>query len=467
MKRVETSAGVEVTIYIDRLFEHRLFTAGENNTLHVMDTKDRVAILRVGAPLNGDKGPRVQYHLGDHLGSAALVVGGADASAKGIQNREEFFPYGETSFGSFSRKKYRYIGRERDEESGLNYHGARFYAAHLARWAGCDPSGRIDATNLFVAMRANPFKYLDWDGLNSDVNGTPSPPQSLPPADAPVQSEVAGFTNEPNDKKTDANNPRVRAKVAFPNSNTVVRRTNGRGKIVDNYPETLGFKATDPSANIRPSTHALNEHGGKSQLIAVSELEFGAPNIEGDRYWIDLDKTSEAGGRYISPSEVAADFDARVAEGTLHPERAGTYKAANEKEGFLEGKVPGRAVESSTTRGLKAAGGFLFVYGVYNTTENMCAAIRESGRTQSARPVLEQGARETGGWAGAVLGAESGAAIGASFGIETGPGAVLTALLGSILGGSLGYAGVDLALDAHSSEEKEFQSRVMSAAMGF
>ncbi len=43
-------------------------------------------------------------------------------------NREEYSPYGETTFGSFARKRYRYTRRERDEESGLYYHGARYYA---------------------------------------------------------------------------------------------------------------------------------------------------------------------------------------------------------------------------------------------------------------------------------------------------------------------------------------------------
>ncbi len=56
-------------------------------------------------------------------------------------NREEFTPYGETSFGSYARKRYRYTGQERDEESGLAYHGARYLLAWTARWATCDPIG--------------------------------------------------------------------------------------------------------------------------------------------------------------------------------------------------------------------------------------------------------------------------------------------------------------------------------------
>ena len=46
------------------------------------------------------------------------MIGGVTRRSDFI-NREEYFPYGETSFGSFARKRYRFTGKERDEESGL------------------------------------------------------------------------------------------------------------------------------------------------------------------------------------------------------------------------------------------------------------------------------------------------------------------------------------------------------------
>ena len=41
-----------------------------------------------------------------------------------------------------SGKRYRYTGKERDEETGLYYHGARQYAAWLGRWTRADQAGR-------------------------------------------------------------------------------------------------------------------------------------------------------------------------------------------------------------------------------------------------------------------------------------------------------------------------------------
>lgn len=98
---------VEVTHYLDAVFEHHRWgsgaQAGENNHLHMMDDKQRIALVRLGAAHPDDRGPAVQFHLGDHLGSSNVVVdlGGA------LVNREECTPYGETGFGSFARKRYR------------------------------------------------------------------------------------------------------------------------------------------------------------------------------------------------------------------------------------------------------------------------------------------------------------------------------------------------------------------------
>ena len=103
--------------------------------MHVMDNQSRVAIVREGLRHPDDGGEKVEYHLGDHLGSSSVVIGGNDEKASSFINHEEFYPYGETSFGSFGRKRYRFTGKERDEESGLYYHGARYYSSWLVRWA--------------------------------------------------------------------------------------------------------------------------------------------------------------------------------------------------------------------------------------------------------------------------------------------------------------------------------------------
>jgi RHS repeat-associated protein len=166
----------ETTVYIDGLFEHHSWKEGsepmqENNRLHVMDDQRRIAIIRVGEKPPEDKGPAVQYHLGDHLGSGSLVV---DNSGDWI-NREEYTPYGETSFGSFARKRYRFTGKERDEESGLYYHGARYYAPWLSKWVSCDPAGMVDGLDLYIYVTDNPLRLVDTYG--TQYEDAPPPPE--------------------------------------------------------------------------------------------------------------------------------------------------------------------------------------------------------------------------------------------------------------------------------------------------
>ncbi|HYJ82982.1 MAG TPA: toxin TcdB middle/C-terminal domain-containing protein, partial [Allosphingosinicella sp.] len=111
----------------------------ERETLHVMDDKQRIALVEtrtVGtAAIDPAPGQLVRYQLGNHLGSASLEL---DDKAQ-IVSYEEYAPYGSTTYQAVratteTPKRYRYTGKERDEESGFYYHGARYYAPWLARW---------------------------------------------------------------------------------------------------------------------------------------------------------------------------------------------------------------------------------------------------------------------------------------------------------------------------------------------
>jgi RHS repeat-associated protein len=182
---------VEVTVYIDGVFEYQRIVQGgvtrENNTLHVMDNQSRIALVRVGNPFPGDTTPAAKFHLSDHLDSSSVVV---DDVGNWV-NREEYTPYGETSFGSFARKRYRFTGKERDEESGLNYHGARYYAPWLGKWISCDPAGTVDGLNLYTYVADNPIRLRDSSGLQSSEQGS----AGGVPSSSPTPSETTGTTS--------------------------------------------------------------------------------------------------------------------------------------------------------------------------------------------------------------------------------------------------------------------------------
>ena len=83
----------------------------------------------------------IRYQYDNHLGSASLEL---DQNAA-IISYEEYHPFGTTSYRSgrteteVAQKRYKYVGKERDEETGLYYYGARYYAAWLCRFVSVDP----------------------------------------------------------------------------------------------------------------------------------------------------------------------------------------------------------------------------------------------------------------------------------------------------------------------------------------
>ena len=145
----------------------------ERETLHVMDDKQRIALVETqtienGNPVNAPV-PVQRYQLGNHLGSASVELDEDGA----LISYEEYHPYGTTAFqagrsaAEVSLKRYRYTGKERDEESGFNYHGARYYAPWLGRWTSCDPSGLNTEMNLYVFCSNNPASRWDDTGFES------------------------------------------------------------------------------------------------------------------------------------------------------------------------------------------------------------------------------------------------------------------------------------------------------------
>ena len=160
VRRNGAAALDESTVYLGNLAEYHRWAGGTNDLLHVLDGTNRVALLRSGPPRPRDTSPEVTYELADHLGSSSLSV---DSNLAWIK-REEYFPYGETSFGGFSRKRYRFTGMERDEESGLSYHAARYYAPARCRWTSADAVVGHETFNRYAYCRGRPITAIDPNG---------------------------------------------------------------------------------------------------------------------------------------------------------------------------------------------------------------------------------------------------------------------------------------------------------------
>ena len=172
----QATAGAIPTIKEERIYigeyehykKHNGTDAGlERVSLSLMDAGHRFAMIETRNTIDdGTEKQLVRYQFHNHLGSAALEL---DATGRVI-SYEEYHPYGTTAYLAKNAaikavaKRYRYTGMERDEETGLEYHSARYYLPWLGRWSNTDPMGIEDALNLYGYSKNNPVKFTDENG---------------------------------------------------------------------------------------------------------------------------------------------------------------------------------------------------------------------------------------------------------------------------------------------------------------
>jgi len=155
-------------IYLEGLEIYRRHTGGEfeRQTLHLSHDDQRIALVEKRTRgVDGGPAQLIRFQIGDHLNSVRLEL---DDAAQ-LLSYEEYTPYGSTSHQAAdsrlaTARRYRYSGKERDEPTGLYYHGARYYAPWLGRWTSCDRAGMIDGVNLYTFARNNPMRFSDPTG---------------------------------------------------------------------------------------------------------------------------------------------------------------------------------------------------------------------------------------------------------------------------------------------------------------
>jgi RHS repeat-associated protein len=218
----------------------------ERETLHVMDDKQRVALVETRKQgSDGSPAQLTRYQFGNHLGSACLEL---DDQAQ-IISYEEYYPYGSTSYEAVRNqneipKRYRYTGMERDEESGLEYHSVRYYAPWLGRWTACDPIGLRVEANLYAYANSNPIRFLDREGEQ--------------PADAGVTCYRSAGVDGPCELEIPASPPAP----STPRQEQALRAG-----------EKVGEAYGDFDAGLEHVSRLLNKHGAWDSMSAKSQKE--------------------------------------------------------------------------------------------------------------------------------------------------------------------------------------------------
>ncbi|WP_207514391.1 SpvB/TcaC N-terminal domain-containing protein [Longitalea luteola] len=297
----------------------------ERETVHVLDDQKRIAMIDtpVVKPNGSNETQLIRYQYDYHLGSASIEL---DDLAQLI-SYEEYFPFGATSYTSVdatrevAAKRYRYTGKERDEESGLNYHGARYYALWLCRWTTADPAGMVDGPNLYRYCRNNPIKLNDPNGMD-------------PPKDPPV--EVTPLI-------TDVGPTGVSGSFQFHNLFSSDRSVSGRGIL--GVQGRSSFLLDVPPLNIHTSglldvnaTAAVDTSLGRAGVFATGGLVLGTP---GDGF--SLVASGEGRLRFPVPSEIPlSNFQGTLLSGL--PQAQGDFRMHGDVRagGFTLGEFTGR-----------------------------------------------------------------------------------------------------------------------------
>ncbi len=109
-----------------------------------------------------------------HLGSASWIT---DSNGKPIQHLQ-YLPFGEPFVdqrtGNYS-ERFRFTGKERDEETGYGYFGARYMDHELmTMWLSVDPMmDKYPSVSPYNYCMWNPIRLVDPDGMAwKDTNGT-------------------------------------------------------------------------------------------------------------------------------------------------------------------------------------------------------------------------------------------------------------------------------------------------------
>jgi len=121
-----------------------------------------------------DSAGLVHYYFSDHLGTHAVVE---NATATTCEQDIDYYPYGGVEYdycsGSGVTQNYKFTGKERDSESGLDEFGARYYGSSLGRFM--TPDWAAKPTNVPYASFGNPQSLNLYSYVNNNPTTTRDP----------------------------------------------------------------------------------------------------------------------------------------------------------------------------------------------------------------------------------------------------------------------------------------------------
>src|SRR6185437_15706513 len=114
----------------------------------------------------------VFYYFSDHLKTASVITDSGGA----IKAESDYYPWGgELQIIANDSNHYKFTGKERDSESGLDYFGARYYSSGLGRFISADWSATpipVPYADFSDPQSLNQYSYVrNIPTVNVDPDG--------------------------------------------------------------------------------------------------------------------------------------------------------------------------------------------------------------------------------------------------------------------------------------------------------
>jgi RHS repeat-associated protein len=171
-----TDAILALSVVVGEKPEKPLFMASDVSDDKKIGLDETIFDLSVASGLKPSSESEVFFYDTDYLGTSITL---SSLSGNVVWQADEL-PFGEEyeQDGIPDINKRRYVGKEKDAETGLLYFGARYLKAEHGRFTSFDPVGLVDTNgkvnpdilsdpqrlNRYAYGLNNPYRYVDQDG---------------------------------------------------------------------------------------------------------------------------------------------------------------------------------------------------------------------------------------------------------------------------------------------------------------
>ena len=113
-----------------------------------------------------------EWYLKNHLGSTMLVYGTDAGTPGGLLAAYDYRSFGEMielTPPPTGKVTENFTGKEKDDETQLDYFGARYLDPMLGMWISVDPARQFSSPYLYAGNGYNPVNIIDPDGNETHV----------------------------------------------------------------------------------------------------------------------------------------------------------------------------------------------------------------------------------------------------------------------------------------------------------